>query len=1246
MVSCALWRRAPAPANPTFTDPLTALTRAIAVALLALAAPAALAQVDPAGLGARRDTFAAAAPLRLSAPALPRSLAVALHVRDSTGVRPARRLADSEFSYDPTSRTLSLTVAPEPSATVVVAYRTLDLGLPLEYRLEVDTLRAPPGPAGAPVVAAPAPTAEPVFADVRLRRSGSISRGLIAGNNRDLAVESGLRMELSGQVAEGVNVEAVLTDASTPILPEGTTQQLSEFDRVYVRISGRDAEARLGDVDLALGATRFANLSRRVQGAAVSTRLPAMGLLAGGRVMAAGAAARGVFRSQSVPAAEGVQGPYRLTGNAGEAFVIVVPASERIYLDGERMERGETADYIIDYATGEVTFTSRRLITAERRITADFEYTSSGFTRTLAAVAAEASLFARADSTAQPRLTLRAAYLREGDAAGISLALSGDDLDAIAASGDGDVLVPGEERVPFDPASPLVLYARRDTLFAGVVYSIFVPAVAATDSVYRVRFTRVAAGTGSYRRGGSTQNGVLFRWVGPSGGDYIPFRRLPRPERRRLFDLRADAEPLNGLAAWAEWASSGNDLNTLSALDAGDDAGQAAEAGVELRPLLLGRAGSLAGAARAGWRQATFAPLDRTRPVDFGRTWNVDRGGAPAFAADTLTEGLLEASARWAPTEQTSLAVEGGAITLDDPDAGDFYAARGALVLAVDEPLAFGGYLPRAAYRLDVADSRDRLTIDTLSGVAGVNGRFVRGEGLVRSPFLGGRLTPSVGLRHEHRAQRALDGRLYGLETDSVGSAFASALPASYAFVSVRPGLAWSAPRLDLSAGVEHRTEREPLAGALAGAADAIGADAELRWRPGGPYGAEGRVGWRSRRFREAFREIGREDAESLALRWTARAAPLRRAIEATATYEALTERAPVLQEAYVLVGPELGTHVWRDGEGEPRAGEPDGVAQVDEFFPETTPLEGTYARTYVPGDDLFPAIGVQAHLRVRVDPARLVGDRAGAASALARAVALTTTVDVRERTREDDLLRVLLLDPGVLQRAGADSLAGTLAGRFRLQQEVSLLPANPRYGGRLAFAALSTTSRLAAGLERRRLRQVDAEGRLVALPGLTMRLRGGWSRDRAASDAFLTRTFDLTAWRLDPEVTWVGPRGVSLTAGVAFADRTNAGALAGQATGARMWRLPVELRLARVGRLAATARAEWASVDVRGAAGAGLLSYELTEGRGAGTSYLWGATLDYTLTRYLRASAFYDGRAPASARAVHTFRMQLSASF
>ena len=49
---------------------------------------------------------------------------------------------------------------------------------------------------------------------------------------------------------------------------------------------------------------------------------------------------------------------------------------------------------------------------------------------------------------------------------------------------------------------------------------------------------------------------------------------------------------------------------------------------------------------------------------------------------------------------------------------------------------------------------------------------------------------------------------------------------------------------------------------------------------------------------------------------------------------------------------------------------------------------------------------------------------------------------------------------------------------------------------------------------------------------------------------------------------------------------------------------------------------------------------------RGAGTSYLWTVTGWYQLSRLLRATLTYNGRAPADAPTLHTVRVQLSAVF
>jgi hypothetical protein len=108
------------------------------------------------------------------------------------------------------------------------------------------------------------------FEGVDIERSGSISRGIVGGTNRDANVESGLRMQLEGEVAEDVHVQALLTDADTPIQPGGSTQRLRDFDRVFLGIETPQGSARLGDVDVDVTGTRVEEMLRSAADSSVT----------------------------------------------------------------------------------------------------------------------------------------------------------------------------------------------------------------------------------------------------------------------------------------------------------------------------------------------------------------------------------------------------------------------------------------------------------------------------------------------------------------------------------------------------------------------------------------------------------------------------------------------------------------------------------------------------------------------------------------------------------------------------------------------------------------------------------------------------------------------------------------------------------------------------------------------------------------------------------------------------------------
>ena len=1083
--------------------------------------------------------------------------------------------------------------------TLTAVYRTWGFVFEDRYRQAVRrTSDGEEAPATASDI--PSETISKRPAAAQLRRTGSITRGILAGNNRDATVESGLRLQMDGKIADRVEVQAILTDESTPILPEGTTQRLDELDRVYIEIKTDRAAAQLGDFDVRYDRSEFARFNRKVQGAGANVDI------GGVSAQVIGATARGIFRSQDIEIIDGVQGPYRLEGESGERFIFVVPGSEAVFVDGVAAQRGQTNDYVIDFATGEVTFTSNRLMRADNRVLIEYQYRTTEFTRTLVGADSEVSFARRDDGNARGRFG--ATFLRESDGRtfGLEFGLTEEDRALLEVLGDSTAAVGSAVQVPFEAEAPFVQYTQRDTVIAGEATVYYVAITRAPETpVYRVHFSHVGAGNGSYVREGRTANGILYEFRGPGGGAYNATRLLPRPQQQRMVDLRAGFEPVRGLEVYGEWAQSMLDENRLSDLDADNDFARAWIGGIRLghTEVRLGsqELGAVTGAARRRYTGNRFATFSRTRPIEFARRWNLDSRavGQSGSRLQQGTETIDEAHLQWALSTTTSLSTTMGRIRLDD----SFTGTRSEMAFRLQERT-----LPRVSAR------REQIRSDDV--VQSENGRWIRQRGRIEQPV--GRFALWFEAERESRRQRSAD-------TDSLAST-------SFAFTEYRPGIGFGSGPHEFGAQLELRDEDTWAEGRLRPGGKSLTLEANFDTRPARALRMEGRVGLRNRSYTEYFRtEGGLRDGKSVVMRWSGRWQPWKRAVLTDWLYEALTERAPTLQEIYIRTGPELGDYVWEDADG-------DGVPQIDEFLPERVQDEGVYARTLIPSDSLQSVIGVQTRFTVAFDPARAwKGSRTAWKRTLSNVFA-RTTVRIQEKSRNQQLSDVYLLKPNALR-----SQVHTLKGRIRVQQDLLLFRNRPAYGLNLTFSELRSLSELAAGKETHFVRLWKAAARMK--PGVRWAVRLSSSSDRTekVSETFSSRTYDIRSLDVEPDVSYSPSDVMQISVGVAFADKTSKES----GTSARIWKVPVTAQYSLVRRLNITARLEGASVRIDGAAQThGLAQFELTDGRGPGTSFLWNLNAWYQVSQILRATMSYNGRSPASGPTLHTLRISLSAVF
>lgn len=464
------------------------------------------------------------------------------------------------------------------------------------------------------------------FASDGLTKNGSISRGISFGNNQDMVVNSNLNLQVAGKLTKDIELTLAATDNNIPVQPEGNTQQLQEFDKVFVQLKDKSSKLIVGDYQMSRPNSYFMNFYKRSQGL-YFTNDYALSKDAVLKTTLSGAITGGRFARNVIIGTENNQGPYRLSGADNELFIVVLSGTERVYINGQLLKRGQENDYIIDYNSGQITFTARQLITKDKRIEVEFQYSAKSYSR---------SVYFINEEYQSKKLRLALNYYDEQDNKNKSLQQTLSDTDKAILYRAGDTLSKAYT-VGYSRAAAFnntdVFYNKIDTTNGSFTYpGIFVYTPMQTDSVfYKVNFSYVGANNGDYIPAQSAANGKVYKWVAPvegvRQGSYEPVIPLVAPKKKQMLTAIAEYRTSETGLLGAEGAITNYNINTFSPFDKKNDNGQGAKIYYTDKKL-LGESDS----AKKQWSfnyggnyeyvQKNFTQVERFRSVEFFRDWN------------------------------------------------------------------------------------------------------------------------------------------------------------------------------------------------------------------------------------------------------------------------------------------------------------------------------------------------------------------------------------------------------------------------------------------------------------------------------------------------------------------------------------------------------------------------------------------------------------------------------------------------
>lgn len=1023
-----------------------------------------------------------------------------------------------------------------------------------------------------------------------LRAEGSFGRQISFGNSQDAVLNSTFNLQLSGILGDSIEIQAAITDNNIPIQPDGTTQQLNEFDQVFLQFKKKNWQLNLGDIDIRQNKSYFLNFYKRLQGISFQTNNP-IGKKAESRTLVSGSIAKGKFTRNIIQALEGNQGPYRLVGANNEFFFIVLASTERVFLDGQLMQRGEDQDYVINYNTAEITFTPRRMITKDSRIQVEFEYADRNFLN--------ANFYLSEEVELNKKLKIRVGAFTNTDAKNsqINQVLDADQKQFLAGLGDSI-------QRAFYPSVAIDTFAAGKILYEKVY--------AGTDSFYRystdpdlakysLSFIEVGAGRGNYVPEFNGANGKVYRYVPPAGtqlqGSYEPVTILVTPKKQQLVNLGVDYALTEQTLLKTEVAMSNYDPNTFSKINNGDDKGFATKFQLNnSRQLRERNKLQLLTGVDYEYVDRKFKPLERLRTVEFSRDW-----GLP-LVTDQQTENIIRGMVGLKDNRNQGILYK-----FTNYRRGDDYSGNQH---ALNHNMDWKGWV-----------FSNELVITQFSAF--------RDRGIFFRPTLD--ISKQFKKLNNHKL-----GFRYAEEQNSVREKSSDTLtPTAFSFDSYSVYLQ-SDDQKKNRYGITFFTRADRYAyGKSFIRGDRsynLNLQTELLANPKRQF-----------YFNATFRKLDiinsvvsqQEADETILGRAEYVMNELKGLITGNVLYEVGAGQEQRRDMTFIEVPAGTGVYAWIDYNS-------DGVQQLNEFELAAFPDQAKFIRILTPTNEFIKANYITFNYSLNINPRSLLNrtDIRGLLKFIAK-LNLSTSL---QTTRKSVSSGNFEFNP--FKYDADDTALVTMSTIFA--NTLSFNRFNADWGIDLSNIRNNGKSLLTYGYESRTIRDWIAKFRWNISRSLALNINGrnGLNKLSTPNAQFDNRNYDLEINSVEPVVTFIRGTSFRLATGYKFEKRGNHPAFGGEKSKSHSMSLETKYNVLQNSSI--TGKFTYNNIDFDAAHGSAqsTVGYIMLDGLMPGKNYLWSIMLTKRLLNNLEMNFQYDGRKPADARTVHIGRASLTALF